>query len=158
MEEPKILIVDDDPDYTALVKAILESEQYTVVTAPDRTEGMEKIQTDKPDLVILDVMMSTWSDGFEMSRELKKEPQYEDIPILILTGVEERTGIGFKSTAGDPEWLAVNGFLDKPVEPEVSLAEVKKLLSDKAYRQDTAFMPLRWARAKSKLWGSYARF
>ncbi|MHC4425201.1 MAG: response regulator [Planctomycetota bacterium] len=132
MENSKILIVDDDPDYAILIKTILESEQYTVVTAPDRIEGMEKIQTDKPDLVILDVMMSTWSDGFEMARELKKTPDYEDMPIIMLTGVEQRTGIGFKSTAGDPEWLPVNGFLDKPVEPDVLLAEVKKLLSDKA--------------------------
>ncbi|MHC4556919.1 MAG: response regulator [Planctomycetota bacterium] len=133
MENTKILIVDDDPDFTTVMKTVLESEQYTVVTAPDRAEGMEIIETGKPDLVILDVMMSTWSDGFEMSRELKKDPQYEDIPILMLTGVEKRTGIGFKSTAGDPEWLPVDGFLDKPVEPEVLLAEVKKLLSKKAY-------------------------
>ncbi len=132
MENTKILIVDDDPDFTMFMKTVLEDEQYTVVTAPDRTEGMERIEADKPDLVILDVMMSTWSDGFEMARELKKNPEYEDMPIVMLTGVEQRTGIGFKSTAGDPEWLPVDGFLDKPVEPQVLLAEVKKLLSDKA--------------------------
>lgn len=132
MENTKILIVDDDPDFTMFMKTVLEDEQYTVVTAPDRTEGMERIEADKPDLVILDVMMSTWSDGFEMARELKKNPKYEDMPIVMLTGVEQRTGIGFKSTAGDPEWLPVDGFLDKPVEPQVLLAEVKKLLSDKA--------------------------
>jgi len=132
MENTKILIVEDDPDYTKALKVTLESEQYAVVTAADRTEGMEKIRNDKPDLVILDVMMSTWSDGFEMSRELKKDPQYKDIPILILTAVKERTGIGFKSTAGDPVWLPVDGFLDKPVEPQFLLAEVEKLISKKA--------------------------
>ena len=132
MENTKILIVEDDPDYTKALKVTLESEQYAVVTAADRTEGMEKIRNDKPDLVILDVMMSTWSDGFEMSRELKKDPQYKDIPILILTAVKKRTGIGFKSTAGDPVWLPVDGFLDKPVEPQILLGEVKKLLSKKA--------------------------
>jgi CheY-like chemotaxis protein len=132
MENAKILIVDDDPDFTMAIKTILQTEHYTIVTASDKTKGMEKIETDKPDLVILDVMMSTWSDGFEMSRELKKDPQHEDIPILMLTGVEKRTGIGFKSTAGDPEWLPVNGFLDKPIEPEVLLAEVKRLLYKKA--------------------------
>jgi CheY-like chemotaxis protein len=132
MENAKILLVDDDPDYTKALKVTLESEQYAVVTAADRTEGMEKIRNDKPDLVILDVMMSTWSDGFEMSRELKKDPQYKDIPILILTAVKDRTGIGFKSTAGDPVWLPVDGFLDKPVEPQVLLAEVEKLISKKA--------------------------
>ena len=132
MENTKILIVEDDPDFTKALKVTLESEQYTVDTAADRTEGMEKIRNDKPDLVILDVMMSTWSDGFEMSRELKKDPQYKNIPILILTAVKDRTGIGFKSTAGDPVWLPVDGFLDKPVEPQILLAEVEKLMSKKA--------------------------
>ena len=132
MENVKILIVDDDPDFTKALKVILESDQYTVVTAADRLEGMEKIRIDKPSLVILDVMMSTWQDGFEMSRELKKDPQFKDIPILIITGVKERTGIGFKSTAGDPVWLPVDGFLDKPIEPDVLLDQVKKLLQPKA--------------------------
>ncbi|MHC4071588.1 MAG: response regulator [Planctomycetota bacterium] len=132
MENAKILIVDDDPDFRVLMKTVLEGEQYNVVTASTRAEGMERITAEKPDLVILDVMMSTWSDGFEMARELKKNPDYKDTPIIMLTGVEQRTGIGFKSTAGDPEWLPVDGFLDKPVEPKVLLAEVKKLLPQKA--------------------------
>jgi CheY-like chemotaxis protein len=93
---------------------------------------MEKAKLEKPDLFILDVMMSTWHDGFEMSRELKKDPQFKDIPILILTAVKERTGLGFKSTAGDPEWLPVDGFLDKPVEPEILLSEVTHILSGKS--------------------------
>jgi len=132
MESAKILIVDDDQDFATVLKTILEGEQYTVLTAIDRTEGMEKIRIDKPDLVILDVMMATWSDGFEMSREIKKDPHFKDIPILILTAVKERTGIGFKSNAGDPIWLPVDGFLDKPIEPQTLLAEVKKVLSKSA--------------------------
>ena len=132
MANAKIMIVDDDPDYIDVVKTILEREQYTVVTAGDKTEGMEKIRAEKPDLAILDVMMNAWQDGFEMSRQLKKDPQLKDMPVLMLTAVENRTGIGFKSTAGDPTWLPVDMFLDKPVEPDVLLAEVKKLLSNKA--------------------------
>jgi CheY-like chemotaxis protein len=131
MANAKIMIVDDDPDYINVVKAILENEQYTVVTAGNKTEGMEKIRAEKPDLAILDVMMNAWQDGFEMSRQLKKDPQFKNMPVLILTAVENRTGIGFKSTAGDPVWLPVDVFLDKPVEPDVLLAEVKKLLSNK---------------------------
>ena len=131
MENAKILIVDDDQDITEALQAILESEQYTVLTAADKTEGMEKIRTNKPDLVILDVMMSAWQDGFEMARALKKDPEFKDTFILMLTAVKDRTGIDFKSTAGDPNWLPVDGFLDKPVEPEILLAEVKKLLSKK---------------------------
>jgi len=131
MGNGRILIVDDDPDFVAVMKVVLESERYTVAAASDREQGMDQIQADKPDLIIMDVMMSTWSDGFEMSRDLKQDPRYQDIPILMLTGVQERAGISFKATAGDPQWLPVNGFLDKPVEREVLLDEVRSLLSRK---------------------------
>ena len=129
MENARILIVDDDVDLTKALKVTLESRNYTVVTAADRAEGMEKAQAQKPDLFILDVMMGTWQDGFEMSRELKKDRRFKDTPILMLTSIEERTGIEFKSTAGDPDWLPVEGFMEKPVEPEALLAEVERLLA-----------------------------
>ncbi len=132
MENAKIMIVDDDEDYINVVKAILESEQYTVVTASNKTEGMDKIRAEKPDLAILDVMMNAWHDGFEMTRQLKKDPQFKNMPVLILTAVESRSGLDFKSTAGDPKWLPIDVFLNKPVEPDILLSEVKKLLSSKA--------------------------
>ena len=131
MEKRKIVVVDDDQDIRDSFEAILQGAEYIVTTAADKTEGMEKIKAERPDLAILDVMMSTWEDGFEMARELKKDPEFKDMPILILTGVKEKTGIGFKSAAGDPDWLPVDGFLEKPVEPDVLLAEIKKLLSPK---------------------------
>ncbi len=128
MENATILIVDDDLDLTKALKTTLESEQYSVVIAADRTEGMEKVKIEEPDLIILDVMMSTWEDGFEMARVLKKNPQFKDISILMMTAVKDKTGIDFKSTAGDPTWCPVDGFLDKPVDLDVLLAEVRKLL------------------------------
>lgn len=131
MGTAKIVIADDDPDIRVSLQAILESQQYTVVTAVDKTDGLEKIRAEKPDLAILDVMMSTWEDGFEMSRELKKDPQFKDMPILMLTGIRKETGIDFKSTAGDPTWCPVDAFLEKPIEPDILLAEVAKLLSGK---------------------------
>ncbi|MHC4659315.1 MAG: response regulator [Planctomycetota bacterium] len=132
MENAKILVVDDDQDIRDSLQVILEGRQYTVSTAADKKEGMEKVKSEKPDLLILDVMMSSWQDGFEMARELKNDPQFKDIPILMLTGIKDQTGIDFKSTAGDPTWCPVDGFLEKPVEPDVLLPEVEKLLSKKA--------------------------
>lgn len=127
----KILITDDDQDIRDSLRAILEGEDYSVVTAADKAEGMEKVKDEKPDLMILDVMMAKLDDGFEMARELKKEPEFKDIPILMLTGVKDKVGIDFKSAAGDPSWCPVDGFLEKPVEPDILLTEVKKLLSGK---------------------------
>ena len=131
MEQKKIVIVDDDQDIRDSLQAILESNQYIVVTAANKSEGMEKIKAEKPDLAMLDVMMETWQDGFEMARELKNDPNLKDMPILMLTGIKDQTGIDFKSTAGDPTWLPVDGYLEKPVEPNALLAEIGKLLPKK---------------------------
>lgn len=128
MGKQKILVVDDDVDLCDSLKVILEHAGYDMLTAANRSEGMEKIRTQQPDLIILDVMMETWQDGFEMSRDLKNDPQLKSTPILMLTSIEEKTGIEVKSSAGDPVWLPVEAFLDKPVSPDALLAEVKKLL------------------------------
>ena len=124
----KILITDDDQDIRDSLQAILEGQDYRVVTAADKTEGLEKVKAEKPDLMILDVMMSGMQDGFEMARELKQDPEYKNIPILMLTGVKGATGIDFKSSAGDPDWNPVDGFLDKPVDPGILISEIKRLL------------------------------
>jgi len=132
MSTQKILIIDDDPGIRDSLQTILESRRYTVVTAADRTEGMDKIKTEKPDLVILDIMMSSWLDGLDMSKTLKKDAQFRDIPILMLTGIKEKTTFDFRPKKGGPDWCSVESYLDKPVEPEVLLGEVERLLSTKA--------------------------
>jgi len=131
MENAKIVVVDDDQDIRDSLQVILEGEQYTVVTAADKNEGLEKIRAEKPDLAILDVMMETYEDGFEMSRELKKDSDLKDMPILMLTGIRKETGIDFKSAAGDSTWCPVDGFLEKPVDPAILLSQVEELLSKK---------------------------
>ena len=131
VENAKILIVDDDQDLRESLAAILEGRDYSVSTAGDREAGMEKMRGDKPDLLLLDVMMSAWQDGFEMARELKGDPELKDVPILMLTGVKDKTGIDFKSVAGDSTWCPVDGFLEKPVQPDVLIEQIDKLLSEK---------------------------
>ncbi|MCX5643627.1 MAG: response regulator [Phycisphaerae bacterium] len=128
MAQGKILIIDDDPDITEAMSVVLENRGYKVRSARDSTEGMEQLKKAKPDLIILDVMMRTSQEGFELSRELKNNATYKDIPILMLTGVKDKTGLDFKSAAGDQAWLPVEEFLDKPVKPNVLLEKVEGLL------------------------------
>jgi len=130
MEKRRILIVDDDVDLSDSLRVVFEHAGYAALTAASRPEGMEKIKTEQPDLIILDVMMETWQDGFEMSRDLKGDPQLKDTPILMLTSIEEVTGIEVKSSVGDPVWLPVDAFLDKSVSPDTLLATVRNLLQD----------------------------
>jgi CheY-like chemotaxis protein len=128
MRQGKILIIDDDPDITEAMKIILESNGYEVANAPDGTQGMKRLKEARPDLIILDVMMGTSQEGFELSRELKSDVQYRDIPILMLTAVKQKTGLDFKPVAGDETWLPVEEYLDKPVKPSVFLEKVDDLL------------------------------
>jgi CheY-like chemotaxis protein len=129
MGQGSILIIDDDPDITEAMAVVLKNRGYDVRSAQDGSEGMDRLKEARPDLIILDVMMRTSQEGFEFSRELKRNKKLKDIPILMLTGVNQKTGLDFKTSAGDEDWLPVDEFLDKPVKPDVLLAKVEDLLS-----------------------------
>ena len=128
MDPKRILIVDDDPDITEAMTVVLETQNYEVATAVNGTDAMEAIRQSPPDVIILDVMMDTPREGFAFSRELKNNPDTQDIPILMITSVKDKVGIDFKEIAGDDAWLPVQDFLDKPVEPQVLIEKVAALL------------------------------
>jgi len=132
MAKAKVLIIDDDQDIRDSVQVMLESHDYTVTTAANKQAGLAQVKEEKPDLIVLDVMMDGFSDGFELAREIKAEPGLKDTIILMMTAVTEKTGIEFKSSAGDPTWLPVDGYIDKPVEPDVLLAEIGRLLKKRS--------------------------
>ena len=127
MEQKKILLVDDDPDIISAFEAILSNKGYDVITAMNKNDGIEKVNTQSPDLAILDVMMDDEHDGFEMSREIKKS--HPDLPVIMLTGISEITGVNFRAAAADPEWLPADEYLDKPVSPEELIDTIENLLS-----------------------------
>lgn len=128
MSPTKIVIVDDDPDILAASQATLSTAGYQVAVAGGRDEGMDVIHSVRPDLIVLDVMMTGWQDGFCMARALKDDPVFKAVPILMMTAVKDKTGVDFKASAGDPNWLPVEAFLEKPVDPALLLAEVRRLL------------------------------
>lgn len=124
----KILIVDDDPDIIESMKVVLESKGHEVISAPSGKKGLAEARKNNLDLIILDVMMETGDSGFTVARELRKDKKYKDTPILMLTAIEEKTGMGFKKEAGDKTWLPVTDYVEKPLKPEDLLARVEKLL------------------------------
>jgi CheY-like chemotaxis protein len=123
----RILIIDDDAGIRAAIKAVL-GNAYQVEEAASRAEGIKTIEKSRPDLVILDVMMETQDAGFELAREIKHSPVTARVKILMVTNVDKESGLDFKEHAGDKEWLPVDGYLAKPVEPAVLLAKVKELI------------------------------
>jgi CheY-like chemotaxis protein len=129
--EKKILLVDDDRDFVEVTKVLLESSGYGVITAHNGDDGLKRAAEEKPDLVILDVMMRTPTEGFETARALRKGEATKDIPIIMLTGVNQSVPWRF---GPDEVWLPVDAFLDKPVGPERLLAEAKKAMSKESKR------------------------
>lgn len=128
MSAKKILIIDDDVDFVESTRIVLEAKGYKVSSAGNKEEGFEKVKQILPDLIVMDVMMETMSDGFDLSRKLKNDEKYKDIPILMLTAIGEKTGFGFSDVAGDKIWLPVDAYAEKPLTPEKLLARVEKLL------------------------------
>ena len=126
----KILLVDDDADFLEMHKAVLANHGYEVFTAMSGQEGLERVRTEMPDLIILDLMMEKHDAGFSFSRTIKTDPLFKRIPILMVTSVAEATGYRF-SLEEDGYWMKTDDFLDKPVMPAVLLDRVAKLLGRK---------------------------
>lgn len=129
MAAKKILIVDDDPDITIAVQMILEKENYSVIARNSKEGIIDLIGQEKPDLIILDVMMEKMSDGFELSVDIKKNKDLSKIPIILYTGIDKATGVNFKSAYGQTENIRADGYLEKPVSSRDLLSEVNRLLS-----------------------------
>jgi two-component system alkaline phosphatase synthesis response regulator PhoP len=123
-----ILIVDDDKDFGQSVEELLTSEGYQVLRAYNGQEGLELALQKRPDLMILDVMMAHDTEGFEVSREIPKRPELKDMPVIMVTGITSEKNLPFKFEP-DETWLPVATFLEKPVNPERLLKEIKARLT-----------------------------
>jgi two-component system alkaline phosphatase synthesis response regulator PhoP len=123
----KILIIDDDIDLVEAMRLTLEKEGYEVVDAQDGKKGLEKIAREKPDLILLDVMMETQDEGFHIAYQIRNNPQMSDLPIIILTAVGQETGFSFDKDK-DEDFLPVNEFLEKPVNPDFLLEKIRTAL------------------------------
>jgi two-component system alkaline phosphatase synthesis response regulator PhoP len=127
-----ILIIDDDKDLVNSIEIILQTKNYQVRSAFNGQEGYNKIKEKIPDLILLDVMMATDTEGFDLAYKLKENPKYRDIPIVMITSftqkMAEQGPESFQHILGEA-W-PVSSFLEKPVDPEVLLSTVEKVLSE----------------------------
>lgn len=119
----KILIIDDDPDIIDAATVLLESKNYTVFSETDPDKGFESAIVNKPDLIILDIMMNEPDDGFFLFRKLKKNNI--NVPVIIYSSVSNALGYDF----GKNSLIQVDEFIDKPAEPEMLLNTIEKLLN-----------------------------
>ena len=119
----KILVVDDDPDFVENARLVLEPQGYKVISAANSDDGLARVREQKPDLVILDVVMTTVLDGLYMSQRMYSE--HRDIPVLMVTSI---ANIDYAALFPTDEAIHIDAFLSKPVSPDRLLSEVERLL------------------------------
>ena len=127
----KVLIVDDDVDVRTFVSSVVEDIGYKPELATDGEEGIGKVKKEKPDLIILDVLMPKES-GIKMYRALKTGSQFSDIPVIMHSGIAKRTFLRSQKALdefGDQPVPEPQAYLEKPIEPEELGATIKKFLS-----------------------------
>ena len=125
-KRPKILLVDDDPDFVEATKIILESKPYEVIVAADGNEGLRKAREENPDLILLDIIMPV-ENGFTAAEQLKKDPQLSKIPVIMLTSFSSR-GQATSIPRGRGFSLEAEDYIEKPVSPEELLDRVQQYL------------------------------
>ena len=127
MEKKLILITDDDPDVREFLKLILETVPYELTFAAHGEEALEKIREKIPDLLVLDLLMPK-KDGFEVIKELKENPQFSNVPILILTSVKKQASERrYELETGLA--LDIDDYVEKPVNPKDLIHRVEKILT-----------------------------
>jgi len=132
---PLILLVDDDEDFLDINRHILEPNGYRVVCASSPQEGWQRIEQEKPALVITDLMMTSLDAGFSLSRQIKQDPRFADVPIIIATAVTSQVGLDFRPrTPEDLAAMSVDAYFDKPIPPKLLLEKTAELLARRAHQ------------------------
>jgi CheY-like chemotaxis protein len=121
----KILVVDDDPDFVLICRMILEAEGYQVLEAANGDQALESMRQEKPDLVLLDVMMSTTLEGVDVSKEMKADPKLRDVPVVMISSIGTSE---YASEFPDDERIPIDSWISKPIQPGVLLKTIRRFV------------------------------
>ncbi len=125
MPKAKILVVDDDPDFVEYLRTVLEANQYKVVSAGNSDQGMLVLSRERPDLVVLDVIMSSVLDGLSMSQRMADDAAFRQVPIVMVTSIANTDYLALFPT---DESIHIDAFLTKPIAPSELLRQIGRLL------------------------------
>lgn len=122
----KILVVDDDPDFVRVTSRVLKAGGHQVESAANGAKALQAMRQNKPDLVLLDIMMSYILDGLDVSREMAQDPALKDIPVIMVTSLTAVKGTAIFPT---DEYIPVDEWLTKPIDPATLLSRVSAALA-----------------------------
>ena len=128
MSKKRILVVDDDPDFSLAVRMILEAEGYLVEEAKSGVEGLAKMRASLPDLVLMDVMMANPLDGYYTTQEISDDPKLRAVPILMISSIASTP---YVSSFPTDQYLQIVDFISKPIEPDQFIAKVRRTLKSR---------------------------
>jgi CheY-like chemotaxis protein len=137
-EAKRLLIIDDDPDFVEGIKGILTRAGYEVEAAYNPKTGLAALRSKPWDLLLLDVMMGRGAEGIMIARQLGKDPQLRELPVLIITGIREQIAFLFPGEPVHPHFVDVDELVEKPVEPKLLLERVSALLKTAESRKATS--------------------
>lgn len=118
-----ILIVDDDPDFVEIISTILKTQSYQVESAANGAAALAAMRRQRPDLVLLDVMMSYVLDGLDVSQEMQADPLLRDIPVIMISSIAGSPYAGMFPT---DQYIAIDDWISKPVNPQDLISRVAK--------------------------------
>ena len=121
----KILVVDDDPEFVEITRMILESNGYEIASASNGEQALQAMRQDKPDLVLLDVMMSTVLDGLNVCHEMRADPDLKDIPVIMVSCIITSPHASLFPT---DEYIPIDAWISKPMDPDDLLDKVRRLI------------------------------
>jgi CheY-like chemotaxis protein len=128
MSKPKVLVVDDDIDYVEAITTILEANGYEVVAAYDGKEGLEKAKSELPQMMLIDLMMNTINEGYDLVRDIRSDERYAEVPLIMISAAHQHEVFKNANFAPDEVWFPIDTFMDKPVDTETLLKHLEKLL------------------------------
>lgn len=124
----RVLLVDDDGDFIEINRSLLKKHGFDVFAAYYAGECMDKVKKVAPDIIVLDIMMESITDGFTIARELHNYGDTTGIPIIIVTGISNKLGFEWENKDLKSRWLPVDTVLEKPITPDSLLYEICKKL------------------------------
>lgn len=120
-----VLVVDDDPDFVEIARTVLASNGYDVNSAANGEEALEAMREKRPDLVLLDVMMSNVLDGLNLSHVMNEDPELRQVPIIMISSIADSSAAGMFPT---DEYVPIEAWISKPVQPDDLLAKVTRYI------------------------------
>jgi CheY-like chemotaxis protein len=147
----KILVIDDNTDYLFTMETFLQRNGFEVSTADDGQKGLELIRTERPDLILLDIMMETLFSGFEVCKQVRSDNDLKDIPIIGISAMGDELEINYRQWP-DFEYFSPDTFLDKPVDKQRLLQMIPEVIQKAKKRKRRP----KWQKEREKDWAKKA--